>query len=100
LKEELAHLKRLEEDCHSIQRSLAIIQSAQRILTLYTSDERRQLFKEYAELTNRRRNYRDRGPDPQSVLAFFRQDHADLVLIADVLARGSSVELSNLKIQP
>ncbi len=98
MKEELALLKRLEADCQSIQRSVAIIQSAQRILTFYTCDERQRLFKEYAALTGARKTKCDSATNPHSELAVFRQDHSDLALIADALARGESIDLSNLKL--
>ena len=98
MKEELALLRRLEEDCLSIQRSVAIIQSAQRILTFYTSDERQRLFKEYAALTSRRLTLCDSATNLNSVLAIFRQDHPDLALIADALAQGESIDLNGLKL--
>jgi hypothetical protein len=97
LKQELALLKRLEEDCQSIQRSLAIIQSAQHILTYYTAEERRRLFKEYETLTSHR-TAADSGKNPHSPLAIFRQDHPDIAVIADVLAQGLPVDLSNIKL--
>ena len=97
MKQELALLKRLEEDCQSIQRSLAIIQSAQHILTYYTVEERRRLFKEYETLTRHRTSV-DSIKNPHSPLAIFRQDHPDLALIADVLAQALPVDLSSLKV--
>jgi hypothetical protein len=98
LKQELALLKRLQEDCRSIQRSLAIIQSAQQILTFYTSEERQRLFREYAALTGRRRSIRDQDANPHSTLAIFRQDHPDLALIAEALEQNNSIDLSDLKL--
>ena len=98
MKEKLALLKDLETDCLSIQRSLAIIQSAQRIVTFYTSDERERLLKEYAALTRRRSTARDSISNPNSALAVFHHDHPDLALIADVLLRGESLDLSGLKL--
>ena len=95
MKQELALLKRLDEDCRSIQRSLAIIQSAQRILTFYTTDERQRLFREYAALTSRRPAS---NTNPNSALAIFRQDHPDLALIADVMAQGTTIDLGSLKL--
>ena len=98
MKEELAILKRLEEDCQSIQRSLAIIQSAQRILTFYTSDERQRLFKEYTRFTQRRRRIRDGETNHNNAQSVFRQDHPDIALICDALAKGASIDLSSLKL--
>ncbi|MDQ3259360.1 MAG: hypothetical protein M3Q00_01015 [Pseudomonadota bacterium] len=98
MKEELALLGRLEADCHSIQRSLAIIRSAQRIVTFYTCDERQLLFKEYSMLTSFRGNSRNSETNSNDSLAVFRQDHPDLALIADVLAQDESINLNGLKL--
>ena len=98
MKEKLALLKDLEANCLSIQRSLAIIQSAQRIVTFYTSDEREHLLKEYTALASRRSTARDSMSNPNSALALFRHDHPDLALIADVLISGESIDLSVLKL--
>jgi hypothetical protein len=98
LKEKLALLKNLEDDCASIQRSLAIIQSAQRMVTFYTCDERERLLKEYVSLTALGRTLPDRVSDANSALAIFHQDHPDLALIVDVLLSGESVDLSDLKL--
>ena len=98
MKEKLALLKDLEADCLSIQRSLAIIQSAQRIVTFYTSDEREHLLKEYTALTSRRPTAQESLSNPNGALALFRDDHPDLALIADVLISGESLDLSALKL--
>ncbi len=98
MKEKLALLKNLEEDCLSIQRSLAIIQSAQRIVTFYTSDERERLLNEYVALKSRGQTARDGVSDPNSALAIFQQDHPDVALIVDVLLSGESIDLSGLKL--
>ena len=97
MKHELGLLKRLEEDCRSIQRSLAIIQSAQYILSFYTAEERRRLFKEYETLVSQC-TPGDKRKHSHSPLDIFRQDHPDLALIAEVLAQGAPVELSDLKL--
>ncbi len=99
MKAELDHLKRLQEDCVSIQKSLAIIQSVQRILSLYTADERQQLFGEYDVL---KRNIR--ATDGNLIQAFdavmiFRQDHSDLASIGDVIEQVASVDLQKLKLR-
>ncbi len=99
MKAELDQLKRLEEDCVSIQKSLAIIQSAQRILSLYTADERKKLFHEYDEL---KRNIRDSDKSINQAfdaLMIFRQDHSDLATIGDVLEQLESVDLEKLKLR-
>ncbi len=98
MKEEFAVLGRLEADCQSIQRSLAIIQSAQRIVTFYTSDERQRLFQEYALLTSLRREFRNSETNPNDPLAIFCQDHPDLAVIADVLAQNECINLNGLKL--
>lgn len=99
MKAELDQLKRLEHDCVSIQKSLVIIQSAQRILALYTADERKQLFREYDAL---KRGVRapDANIGPEfDALMIFRQDHADLAAIGDVLEQLDSVDLEKLKLR-
>ncbi len=99
MKAELDHLKRLEEDCVSIQKSLAIIQSAQRILTLYTAEERKKLFREYDAL---KLSIRDTQGDINrafDALMIFRQDHSDLATIGDVLERLETVDLEQLKLR-
>lgn len=99
MKEKLALLKRLEEDCQTIQRSVAIIQSAQRILTFYTAADRRGLLRQYSVLSKHRRSTRDFDANPNSALSIFRQDHPDLALIADALEQGTSIDLSSLKLK-
>ena len=78
MKEQLAQLKGLEEDCVSIQKSLAIIQASQRMLTFYTADERQRLILEYKELINA-------GVLGLSALDIFRQDHPDIALVTEIL---------------
>jgi hypothetical protein len=99
LKAELDHLKRLEEDCVSIQKSLAIIQSAQRILSLYTADERKKLFREYDELKRNIRRAEENINHAFDALMIFRQDHSDLATIGDVLEQLESVDLDKLKLR-
>lgn len=99
MKEKLALFKRLEEDCQSIQRSVAIIQSAQRILTFYTAEERQRLLREYSGLSKVRRPTRELATNPHSALSIFRQDHPDIALIADALEQGRSIDLSSLKLK-
>jgi hypothetical protein len=99
LKAEIDQLKRLEEDCVSIQKSLAIIQSAQRILALYTADERKQLFREYDGLKRGVRTPEGNIAQAFDALMIFRQDHADLATIGDVLEQLDGIDLEKLKLQ-
>jgi hypothetical protein len=99
LKAELDHLKRLQEDCVSIQKSLAIIQSAQRILALYTADERKQLFREYDGLKRGVRAPNGNIGQAFDALMIFRQDHADLATIGDVLEQLDGVDLEKLQLR-
>jgi hypothetical protein len=99
LKAELEHLKRLQDDCVSIQKSLAIIQSAQRILTLYTADERKKLFREYDELKLSVRKPEGNIGQAFDAISIFRQDHGDLATIGDVLEQLDGVDLEKLKLK-
>jgi hypothetical protein len=99
LKADLDHLKRLEEDCVSIQKSLTIIQSAQRILSLYTADERKKLFREYDALKHNVRSSEESINHAFDALLIFRQDHSDLATIGDVLEQLESVDLDKLKLR-
>ena len=99
MKANLDHLKRLEEDCVSIQKSLTIIQSAQRILSLYTADERKKLFREYDALKRDIRSREENINHAFDALAIFRQDHSDLATIGDVLEQLESVDLDKLKLR-
>lgn len=97
MKSDFEHMKRLEEDCVSIQKSLATIQSAQRVLSLYTADERNKLFREYDAL---KRDLRDSSNMQRSVeaLEIFRQDHFDLAVIGEVMDQLDSVDLNKLQL--
>lgn len=99
MKAEIDQLKRLEEDCVSIQKSLAIIQSAQRILALYTADERKKLFREYDALKRAIRVPDINVGEAFDALMIFRQDHADLATIGDVLEQLDGVDLEKLKLR-
>ena len=94
---ELDHMKRLEEDCVSIQKSLAIIQSAQRILSLYTADERKKLFREYDFLKREIHDSPANIAQTFEALMVFRQDHSDLATIGDVLERLEGIDIEKLK---
>ena len=78
MKHQIAQLKGLEEDCQSIQQSLAIIQASQRMMTFYTADERQRLILEYKALLAA-------GAGGLEQLDVFRQDHPDIALITEVL---------------
>ena len=78
MKHQIAQLKGLEEDCQSIQQSLAIIQASQRMMTFYTADERQRLILEYKALLTA-------GAKGLEQLDVFRQDHPDIALITEVL---------------
>lgn len=99
MKAELEQLKRLEEDCVSIQKSLAIIQSAQRILSLYTADERKKLFREYDALKLSIRDTKGDINRAFDAVMIFRQDHSDLATIGDVLERLETIDLDQLKLR-